>query len=191
MPIPGLAARRFTSTAIDIVEQMCPRAAERGMATGCTERTAPMLALWSLLRWERKSGWSHWSGWGSRSTRWLAMRTGGCLRRVRSPASPSSRPSPRPCRRAGGSWTSTPRSDRSGGGRGRGARSGSQLGRVRTLVAGRRRLASPELGELLSRHGVVYDRLRQSIVAVLQSGPRVRVVGPNSAIQRTRLSAGR
>jgi hypothetical protein len=31
------------------------------------------------------------------------------------------------------------------------------------------RLASPQLGELLSRHGVLYDRLRQSIVAVLQS----------------------
>ena len=88
MPIPGLAARRFTSTAIDIVEQMCPRAAERGMATGCTRADGPQAALWSLLRWERKSGWSHWSGWGSRSTRWPAMRTGGCLRRVRKPGQP-------------------------------------------------------------------------------------------------------
>jgi hypothetical protein len=51
-----LSARHFTSSAIDIVEQLWPRAADRGMSTEVTEQTVPMLALWAILRWERKVG---------------------------------------------------------------------------------------------------------------------------------------
>jgi len=53
---PELAARHFTTSAIHIVEQLCPRAADRSMSTDVTERTVPMLALWAVLRWERKVG---------------------------------------------------------------------------------------------------------------------------------------
>jgi hypothetical protein len=51
-----LAARHFTTSAIHIVEQLGPRAADRSIHTELTEQTIPMLALWSVLRWERKVG---------------------------------------------------------------------------------------------------------------------------------------
>jgi hypothetical protein len=51
-----LFARHFTTSAVHIVEQLWPRAADRGMAEEVTEQTVPMLALWSILRWERKPG---------------------------------------------------------------------------------------------------------------------------------------
>jgi ATP-dependent Clp protease ATP-binding subunit ClpA len=49
-----LAARHFTTSAIHIIEQLWPRAADRSMEI--SEQTITMLALWSLLRWERKVG---------------------------------------------------------------------------------------------------------------------------------------
>lgn len=52
----GLSARRFTDSAVRIVEQLWPRAMDRGMSSEVTEQTVPMLALWSVLRWERKVG---------------------------------------------------------------------------------------------------------------------------------------
>jgi ATP-dependent Clp protease ATP-binding subunit ClpA len=52
----NLAARHFTTVAIDIVEQMWPRAAARGMSSEVNEKTVALLALWSLLRWERNVG---------------------------------------------------------------------------------------------------------------------------------------
>jgi hypothetical protein len=51
-----LAARHFTTSAIHIIEQLWPRAADRSMSSEVTEQTVPMLALWSVLRWERKVG---------------------------------------------------------------------------------------------------------------------------------------
>ncbi len=51
-----LSARRFTTSAIHIIEQLVPRAADRGMTTEYTEQTAPALGLWAILRWERKVG---------------------------------------------------------------------------------------------------------------------------------------
>jgi hypothetical protein len=51
-----LSARHFTTSAIHIVEQLWPRAADRSITTEVTEQTVPMLALWSILRWERKVG---------------------------------------------------------------------------------------------------------------------------------------
>ena len=51
-----LSARHFTTSAIHIVEQLWLRAADRSITTEVTEQTVPMLALWSILRWERKVG---------------------------------------------------------------------------------------------------------------------------------------
>lgn len=51
-----LAARHFTTSAIHIIEQMLPRAADRSISTEITEQTILMQALWSVLRWERKVG---------------------------------------------------------------------------------------------------------------------------------------
>src|SRR5262245_42365426 len=51
-----LSARRFTSSAIHIVEQLWPRAAARGISSEVNEHSLRMLRLWSLRRWERKVG---------------------------------------------------------------------------------------------------------------------------------------
>jgi hypothetical protein len=49
-----LSARNFTQSAVHIVEQLWSRASDRSMSDEVTEQTIPMLALWSILRWERK-----------------------------------------------------------------------------------------------------------------------------------------
>src|SRR5262245_8488747 len=51
-----LAGRHFTTSAIHIIEQLWPRAADRGITCEVNEQTVPTLALWALLRWERKLG---------------------------------------------------------------------------------------------------------------------------------------
>jgi ATP-dependent Clp protease ATP-binding subunit ClpA len=51
-----LSARHFTTSAIHIVEQLKHRAADRGMLWEIDAPMITMLALWSLLRWERKVG---------------------------------------------------------------------------------------------------------------------------------------
>jgi ATP-dependent Clp protease ATP-binding subunit ClpA len=51
-----LSGRRFTTSAIHIVEQLWARAADRSISSELNEQTAPMLTLWALLRWERKVG---------------------------------------------------------------------------------------------------------------------------------------
>ena len=51
-----LAGRHFTTSAIHIVEQLWPRAADRSISTELNDQTILMLALWSILRWERKVG---------------------------------------------------------------------------------------------------------------------------------------
>ena len=51
-----LAARKFTTSAIHIIEQLPPRATDRRMPNEFNEQTANLLTLWSILRWERKVG---------------------------------------------------------------------------------------------------------------------------------------
>jgi hypothetical protein len=51
-----LAARGFTTSAIHILEQLPPRAADRRMSAEVTEQSLNMLTLWAILRWERKVG---------------------------------------------------------------------------------------------------------------------------------------
>ena len=170
MPIPGLAARRFTSTAIDIVEQMCPRAAERGMATGCTERTAPMLALWSLLRWERKVGLVALERLGVEIDALARDADWGLSEACAEPGQPIE-PAESQALSAGRRVVDfdTPLRPLLAAAEDEALGLGHNWVGSEHLLLAVVRLASPELGELLSRHGVVYDRLRQSIVAVLQS----------------------
>ena len=51
-----LHARRFTTSAANIVEQLPRRAADRGIFEQVTTQIVPTLALWAILRWERKVG---------------------------------------------------------------------------------------------------------------------------------------
>jgi ATP-dependent Clp protease ATP-binding subunit ClpA len=55
MDVLELSGRRFTTSAIRVVEHIAERASDRGMlASELTEATAGMLAVLSILRWERK-----------------------------------------------------------------------------------------------------------------------------------------
>jgi ATP-dependent Clp protease ATP-binding subunit ClpA len=51
-----LSARHFTTSAISIIGQMWSRAADRSEECYMNEEAMTLLALWSLLRWERKVG---------------------------------------------------------------------------------------------------------------------------------------
>lgn len=49
-----LSARGFTASAIHIVEQLGPRAADRRMSGEIVEETMNMLTVWAILHWEKK-----------------------------------------------------------------------------------------------------------------------------------------
>jgi hypothetical protein len=51
-----LSDRHFTDSANRIITQLSARACDRSMSAEITQQTIVMLALWSLLRWERKVG---------------------------------------------------------------------------------------------------------------------------------------
>src|SRR5688572_6421021 len=55
-PYQPLSDRHFTDSAINIIAQLGPRAIERGISTEINDQTILMLALWTVLRWERKLG---------------------------------------------------------------------------------------------------------------------------------------
>jgi ATP-dependent Clp protease ATP-binding subunit ClpA len=57
IPDSQLTSRHFTDSAKRVVRHICERAIERHMVAGeLTEATAEMLAILSMLRWERKLG---------------------------------------------------------------------------------------------------------------------------------------
>lgn len=51
-----LSARKFTTSAVHIVEQLYARAADRRMSCEVNEQTVNLLAHLAILRWERKVG---------------------------------------------------------------------------------------------------------------------------------------
>ena len=53
---PRLSARKFTTSAVHIVEQLYARAADRRMSSEVSEQTVNLLAHLAILRWERKVG---------------------------------------------------------------------------------------------------------------------------------------
>ena len=50
-----LRNRRFTDSTALVIQQIKPRALERGLFV-LADNMIPMLALWALIRWERKVG---------------------------------------------------------------------------------------------------------------------------------------
>ena len=50
-----LSKRGFTDSAVRIIQQILSRASERGLVD-LNDATIAMLALWTLIRWERKVG---------------------------------------------------------------------------------------------------------------------------------------
>ncbi len=167
-----LSARNFTQCAIYIVEQLWPRAADRGISSEVTEQTVPTLALWSILRWEQKVGLVALERMGVKVDT-LARDVGraldaacGEIRRqngppqlqtlpsgergivldFRAPLAPLLDAAEREARGLGHSW----------------------VGSEHLLLAAVRN-AGPPLREVLDQHRVRYGAVRQAVLDVLQS----------------------
>jgi len=167
-----LSARRFTTSAIHIIEQLGPRAADRSMASAVTPSSLTMLTLWSLLRWERKVGIVALERMGvevdalARDVdRALSAECEEIARLAGEPewrALPSGRPAvvvdfDRPLEPIlataeheamdlGHTWVGTEH-----------------------LLLATVRLAGPRLRELLDRHGIGYEGLQRAVLDVLRS----------------------
>jgi hypothetical protein len=169
---PELAARHFTTSASDIVEQLWPRAADRSMSTEVTEQTVPMLALWSILRWERKVGLVALERIGVEVDA-LAHdvdRTLGAacaeFRRVNGPPRLQTLPSGQQGIVVDFRAPLAPLLD---------AAEHEALGLGHTWVGSEHlllaiiRVADARLQEVLGRHGVAYELVRQAVLDVLRS----------------------
>lgn len=167
-----LSGRRFTTSAIHIVEQIGSRAADRSMSSEFTEQTVPMLVLWSLLRWERKVGLVALERLGvepdalardvdrglseacaehrrhAGPPQFLTLPGGrhGIVVDFETPLEPLLEAAEGEAHDLGHNWV------------------GSEH-----LLLAVVRLADPQLAGLLDRHGVAYDGARRAVVAVLQS----------------------
>lgn len=164
-----LSARHFTTSAIHIVEQLLPRAADRSMEV--TEQTVTMLALWSLLRWERKVGLVALERMGgeidalarevdralSEACAEIHQRTGPPKLQVlpsgqraivvdfNTPLEPLLAAAEHEAIALGHNWVGTEH-----------------------LLLAAVRLACPRLREVLDRHRVGHDEVRQAVVEILQ-----------------------
>jgi len=167
-----LSNRHFTTSAIDIVEQLTSRAADRGMLSEATEQTVPMLLLWSILRWERKVGLVALERMGvevDTLARDVDRALSAACGEVRQHAVPPRRqvlPSGQIVVVADFNAPVKPllaAAEHEALGLGH-----RWVGSEHLLLAAVR-LAGPQLRALLDRHNVAYDAVRQAILSVLAS----------------------
>jgi ATP-dependent Clp protease ATP-binding subunit ClpA len=167
-----LSARHFTTSAIHIVEQLSPRAADRSMSTEFTEQTVPMLALWSLLRWERKVGLVALERLGVEVDT-LAREvdralTAACAEIRRQVGPPKFQVLPSGQRAIVVDFN-TPLEPLLAAAEHEALGLGNNWVGSEHLLLAVIRFAGLRLRELLERQGVAYDSLRQSVLEVLQS----------------------
>jgi ATP-dependent Clp protease ATP-binding subunit ClpA len=167
-----LAARHFTTSAIHIVEQLWPRSADRGITTEITEETSLMLALLSLLRWERKVGLVALQRLGIDRNALAddVDRTldAACaeVRTRKGPPTLQSLPSGRPGFIVDLQTPLAPLLE---------AAEHEALGMGHSWVGSEHillaivRLADPHLREVLDRHGIKYDDVRRVVLELLHS----------------------
>lgn len=166
-----LSARHFTNSSVNIIEQLFPRWADRSMPEPITEPMAVTLALWSLLRWERKVGLVALERVGvdadalardvnrALSDEPAGMRSvapshphdpwaddGGRVVDFDTPLEPYLAAAEREALGLGHGWVGTEH-----------------------LLLAAVRTAGPRLRAVLDRHGVGYDGVRQAVLEVLQS----------------------
>jgi hypothetical protein len=166
-----LRARHFTDAARLIVGQIEERAADRGMFFGqLTEATAAMLAVLSILRWERKVGLAALERTGAdldRLARDLddAIRAEGRCRPTEGPywiCGPSGQ--------KGVVWDpDTPRRSLLDQAASEAAALGHNWTGTEHLLMAAIQLACPVFREVLDRHGINYDPVRQKVLNVLNN----------------------
>jgi hypothetical protein len=167
-----LSARHFTDSAIHIVEQLWPRAVDRSVPSAVTEQTVPMLALWAILRWERKVGLAALERMrvdGDALARDVDLALDavcGEFRRVNGPPQSQTLPSGR---------RAIVVNFRAPLARLLDAAEREALGLGHTWVGSEHlvlaivRVADARLRKVLDRHRVLYDGVRQAVLEVLQS----------------------
>jgi ATP-dependent Clp protease ATP-binding subunit ClpA len=169
-----LRGRHFTTSAERVVQHIVERASDRNMAAGeLSENTAGMLAVLSILRWERKVAVGVLENLGAdldRFARELDAAIEDEGRSSRRPGGPEfvALPAGRwgiivdwdtPCRplldqaehealALGHGWVGTEH-----------------------LLLAAVRFACPRFQEVLARHGVEYDKVRREVLDVLASDP--------------------
>jgi ATP-dependent Clp protease ATP-binding subunit ClpA len=172
MPKQDLSARHFTTSATHIVEQLWSRAADRGMCSEVNEQSVTMLALWSLLRWERKVGLVALERMGAEVdalARDVDRALSAVCEEIRQHAAPPRLkvlPSGRSAVVVDFDASLEPllaAAEHEALGLGH-----HWVGTEHLLLAAVR-LAGPRLREVLDRHGVGYDGVRQAVLGVLQS----------------------
>jgi len=168
---PQLSARYFTDAAQRVVADIRDRALDRGMLSGeLTEGTAGMLAILSMLRWERKVGRAALERMGV-DRDGLAQELDEAIKvEGRGAGRPSS---PRFELLASGQRclvvdTNTPlRCLLDAAGHEAQALGNNWIGTEHLLLASVR-LACPRLRELLHRHSVGYEAVQYAVAEVLQ-----------------------
>jgi ATP-dependent Clp protease ATP-binding subunit ClpA len=169
-----LSARHFTDSAQRVVRHVAERALDRGMLSGeLTEATAGMLALLSILRWERKVALA------------ALERLGADLDRLAREVDAAIGTEGQESRRAGGPRfevlpsgqralvvdTDTPmgplleRAEHQALGLGH-----TWVGTEHLLLAAVQ-FACPRFREVLDQHTVSYERVRQAVLDVLRPDP--------------------
>jgi hypothetical protein len=167
-----LAARHFTTAAIHTVEQLWPRAADRSICTELTEQTVLMLALWSLLRWERKVGLVALERMGVETDslardvdRALAA---ACAEERRRAGPPKLQTLPSGLRGFGVDFH-TPLAPLLAAAEHEALGFGHDWVGTEHLLLAVVRLADSRLGEVLERHRVTYEEVRRAVLDLLQS----------------------
>ncbi len=169
---PPLSARHFTEAAQRLVGHIADRALDRGMVSGeLTEATAGMLALLSLLRWERKGGLAALEKMGvdsdvlARELDAAIDEEGRLARRpdgTRVVVLPSGR-------RAAAVDTEGPRKPLLEQAEHEALGLGNDWVGTEHLLMASVRSACPRLADLLRRHGIHYDGVRFAVLETLRT----------------------
>jgi ATP-dependent Clp protease ATP-binding subunit ClpA len=169
---PSLSARHFTDAAQRVVEHIKDRALDRGMISGeLTEATTGMLALLSMLRWERKVGRAALERMGV-SLDALARELDAAIdeegREARRPGGPRFETLPSGAR-AVFVDTQTPRRPLLDQAEHEALSLGHNWVGTEHLLLAAVRQACPRLQDTLRRHAITYDGVRKVILDLLQA----------------------
>jgi hypothetical protein len=167
-----LSGRHFTTSAIHIVEQLWPRAADRSISSEATEQTMLMLALWSVLRWEQKVGLVALERMGVETDALVrdvdrALKAACAQARKQSgPAKLQTLPSGK---RVAVLDFRTPLAPLLNAAEHEAIGLGHKWVGSEHLVLAIIKLADPALREVLERHRVTYDEVRNAVLDLLQT----------------------
>jgi ATP-dependent Clp protease ATP-binding subunit ClpA len=168
----NLTNRHFSDSATRVVHHIADRAGDRGMTRGeFTEATVNMLAVLSILRWERRVARASMERITNDLDRMareldeLIEIEGRTSRRAQSPLA-QVLPSGQRVRRVD---FSTAQQSLLAEAEHQSMALGHNWVGTEHLLLGAVRLACPQFRQLLDRHGMTFDRVRESVVAILDA----------------------